>query len=153
MTSTMPVEPGLLDTNILAYAIDADASQNAASRALLEAARDPSVRLYVTAQIICEFYSVITNPKRVAKVTAPADAVAIISPLLALPGLHVLPTPPQTVQRLIELLQQNPVSGAGIFDLQIVATMQANDIDRIYTFDRGFQEFSKLSVVTPAPYL
>ena len=145
----MPVAPGVLDANILAYAIDADAPQNAAARALLEAARDPAARLYVTAQIICEFYSVITNPKRVAKVTAPADAVRIVSNVLALPGLYVLPTPSQTVRLLVELLQQKPVSGAGIFDLQIIATMQANGIERIYTFDSGFQGVAGLTAITP----
>src|ERR1017187_97290 len=35
----MLVEPGILDANILAYAVNADAPQHAASRALLEAAR------------------------------------------------------------------------------------------------------------------
>jgi hypothetical protein len=62
----MFLEPGIPDANVLAYAINADASQHAASRALLEAARDPSIRLYVTSQILCEFYSVVTNPRRVA---------------------------------------------------------------------------------------
>ncbi len=50
----MSVDPGVLDANILAYAIDADAPQHAASRALLETARDPATSLYVTAQISCE---------------------------------------------------------------------------------------------------
>jgi predicted nucleic acid-binding protein len=145
----MPVEPGILDANVLAYAIDADAPQNATSRALLEAARDPAARLYVTAQIICEFYSVITNPKRVARVTTPADAVRTLSSLLALPGLHILPAPAQTVRRLIDLLQHNPVKGPEIFDLQIVATMQANGIDRIYTFDRGLESFPGIKASAP----
>jgi len=57
----MSVEPGILDANVLAYAVNADAPQHAASRILLEAASDPSVRLYVTSQILCELYSVITN--------------------------------------------------------------------------------------------
>ena len=63
----MPVEPGLVDTNVLVYALDADAAQHGSSRALLEASRAGSVTLYVTSQIICEFYSVVTNPRRVAK--------------------------------------------------------------------------------------
>ena len=37
----------------------------------------------------------------------------------------------------MELLQRHPVSGGDVFDLQIVATMQANGIERIYTFNRG----------------
>ena len=76
---TMLVEPGVLDANILAYAVNADAAQHVASRALLEEARDPSVTLYVTSQILCEFYSLITNPRRVAVASSPAEALRIIS--------------------------------------------------------------------------
>jgi predicted nucleic acid-binding protein len=57
----MPVEAGIIDANVLVYALDADAPQHAASRALLEAARDPSTTLYVSSQILCEFYSIVTN--------------------------------------------------------------------------------------------
>ena len=63
----MPVEPGIVDTNVLVYALDADAPQHAAARALLEAARETSTTLYVTSQILCEFYSIVTNPRRVSK--------------------------------------------------------------------------------------
>jgi predicted nucleic acid-binding protein len=48
----MSVEPGILDANVLAYAVNADAPQHAASRALLEGARDRSTTLYVTSQIL-----------------------------------------------------------------------------------------------------
>jgi toxin-antitoxin system PIN domain toxin len=146
----MPIEPGVVDANILVYAINPDTPQHAASHALLEAARDPSVTLYVTPQILCEFYSVITSRKRVAVPTSPADAVVIISDLLAQPGLHVLPVPEQTVARLMVLLQRRPVTGSDVFDLQIVATMQANNIQRIYTFNTDdFQKFPELSVIAP----
>ena len=96
-STTMLVEPGVLDANILAYAVNADAPQHAASRALLEAARDPSIALYVTSQILCEFYSLITNPRRVAVASSPTEALRIISAMLTFPGLHVLPTPARAV--------------------------------------------------------
>ena len=38
-STTMSVEPGIVDANILIYALDADAPQHYASRALLEAAQ------------------------------------------------------------------------------------------------------------------
>jgi uncharacterized protein len=146
----MSVEPGILDTNILAYAVNADAPQHAASRALLEAANDPSIKLFVTSQILCEFYSLITNPRRVAVASSPAEALAIIAAMLALPGLQVLPTPARTVAGWMQLLERRPVSGGDVFDLQIVATMQANGIDRIYTFNAGdFEVFAELTVLTP----
>jgi len=146
----MSVEPGVLDANVLTYAVNADAAQYAASRALLETASDPAVTLYVTSQILCEFYSLITNPRRVVVVSSPAGALNIISAMLALPGLHVLPTPARAVAGWMQLLHRHPVTGGNVFDLQIVATMQANGINRIYTFNRGdFEVFSELVVLTP----
>ena len=50
----------------------------------------------------------------------------------------------------MSLLRRRPVTGGDVFDLQIVATMQANDIQGIYTFNTGdFDAFTELSVLTP----
>lgn len=47
----MSLEPGIVDANILVYAMAADAPRHAASRALLDVARDdPATTLYVTSQ-------------------------------------------------------------------------------------------------------
>ena len=79
----MPVEPGIVDANVLVYALDADAPQHGAARALLETARDDaSTTLFVTSQILCEFYSIVTNARRVPKPRSPADALNAISGLL-----------------------------------------------------------------------
>jgi uncharacterized protein len=146
----MSVEPGVVDANVLVYASNADVPNHAASRALLNEARDPSTRLYVTSQIVCEFYSVITNPRRVAMPSSAAEALRVISALLALPGIRILPNPASTVTAVMELLRRHPVTGADIFDLQIVATMQINDVQRIYTFNAAdFEVFPELIVVTP----
>ena len=146
----MSVEPGVLDANVLVYAVNSDAPQHAVSRALLGAAGDPFVKLYVTSQILCEFYSVITNPRRVAEVCSSAQALSVISAMLALPGLFVLPTPARAVAGLMRLLQRRPVTGGDVFDLQIVATMQANGIQRIYTFNtKDFDVFPELAVLKP----
>ena len=146
----MSVDPGLLEANILAYAVDADAPQHAASRALLDAASDPAVTLYVTSQILCEFYSIITNRRRVRVVSSSVEALSIISAMLALPGLFVLPTPARAVAGWMQLLQRRPVTGGDVFDLQIVATMQANGIQQIYTFDTDdFTVFPELIVLPP----
>jgi predicted nucleic acid-binding protein len=89
----MPLEPGVIDANILIYAVNTDAPQHAVSRRLLEAALEPTVTLYVKPQILCEFYSVITNPKRIATAFTAAQAKQIIIDLLELPGLRILATP------------------------------------------------------------
>lgn len=146
----MSVDPGVLDANVLVYSIDAAAPQHATARILIDSARDASVTLYVTSQILCEFYSIITNSRRVTSPLSSAAALDILSTLLALPGLHVLPLPVSAVAGWMTLLQRRPVIGANIYDLQIVAAMQANGIQRIYTFNSSdFLAFSELTVVIP----
>jgi predicted nucleic acid-binding protein len=146
----MSADPGVLDANVLAYALNVDAPQHAASLALLEAGSDPSVTLYVTSQILCELYSVITNPRRVAVASSSAEALGAIADILALPGMQVLPAPARVVAGWMSLLKRHPVTGGNVFDLQIVATMLANGISRIYTFNSDdFNVFSELVVVTP----
>ena len=145
----MSLDPGIVDANILVYAMDADAPQHAAARALLDTARvDPATTLYVTSQVLCEFYSVITNPRRVKKARSTADALQALAGLLAF--LHVLPIPARTVEGWMELLRRRQVIGGDVFDLQLIATMLANGVLRIYTFNtEDFAVFSELMVITP----
>ena len=50
----------------------------------------------------------------------------------------------------LDLLRRRPVTGGDVFDLQLVATMLANDVPRIYTFNgEDFEVFPELAVVTP----
>jgi predicted nucleic acid-binding protein len=73
-----------------------------------------------------------------------------MSAMPALPGLQVLPIPTPAVKGWMDLLQRHPVIGGNLFDLQIVATMQAHGIDRIYTFtSKDFEAFPELTVVIP----
>lgn len=145
----MSLEPGIIDANILVYAMAVDAPQYARSRALLDAAHDdPGASLYVTSQILCEFYSVVTNPRRVALARSTSDALQAITGFLAF--LHVLPIPARAVEGWMDLLRRRPVTGADVFDLQLVATMLANDVSRIYTYNGAdFAAFPELAVITP----
>jgi predicted nucleic acid-binding protein len=144
----MSVEPGIIDANVLVYALDADALQHVASRNLLDEGRRGATTLYVTSQILCEFYSIVTNPRRVAKPRNAVDAIAAIVRLLSF--LHVLPTPARAVEGWLDLLRRRPVTGADVFDLQLVATMLANGVQRVYTFNTtDFEGFTELTIATP----
>jgi toxin-antitoxin system PIN domain toxin len=147
----MPNEPALVDANVLVYAFYAEEERHAASRRLVDTAIEHGARLCLTSQVLAEFFSVITNPKRVTLARTPEDAIAAIELILALPGVSVLPTPRDLAQRWIALLRRHLVSGARVFDLQLIATMQANGVNSIYTYNRGdFAAFSEINVVTPS---
>src|SRR6516164_4612261 len=72
----------------LVYALDTAAPQHAAARTLVETARAETATLYVTSQILCEFYSVMTNPRRVARPRTADEAMVVLSDMLTF--LHVL---------------------------------------------------------------
>ncbi len=148
MFTTMPLEAGIVDANVLVYALDTKAPQHLSSRILLDSARSGATTLYVTSQVLCEFYAIVTNARRVLKPRSSADAVAAITDLLSF--LHVLPIPARTVEGWLDLLRRRPVTGGAVFDLQIVAAMLANDVQRIYTFNTDdFKPFPEIEPLTP----
>jgi predicted nucleic acid-binding protein len=144
----MPIadEPSLVDANILVYAASPAVPEYAASRALLESAR----KLCVSSQVFAEFYSVVTNPRRVTVPFAPAEARAFIGAVL--PRFDVLPVTAAVVVCWADLAEKHRVTGADVFDLQLVATMLENGVRRIYTYNRrDFEPFANLEVLTPNP--
>ncbi len=56
----------------------------------------------------------------------------------------------ETVQNWLALVRQEPVRAGRIFDVQLVATMLANGVRRIHTYNRSdFERFADLEVLTP----
>jgi predicted nucleic acid-binding protein len=54
------------------------------------------------------------------------------------------------VEGWLDLLRRHPVTGGEVFDLQIAATMLANGVPRIYTYNTSdFEAFKELAVSTP----
>jgi toxin-antitoxin system PIN domain toxin len=146
----MASEPALLDTNVLVYSLYQDAPQHAACRAVVERARRADAALFIAAQTMAEFYSVVTNPRRVSNPRTSAEAVDAVEKFLAMPGLTLVHQPVDVVARWCDLLRHHAVTGSDIFDLQLVATMMASGIGRIFTFNHGdFKPFSGIEILTP----
>jgi hypothetical protein len=147
----MSGERSLIDANVLVYAFYADAEQYLPSRNLLEASGRGDLRLCVTSQVLAEFFSIITSPKRVSVARTPQEALEAVELLLSLDVVSVLPSPETVPKIWIDLLRRRPVSGGRVFDLQLVASMTANNVRTIYTFNRrDFELFAELDVRTPS---
>lgn len=147
---TTHVDPALVDTNVLVYAVFPAEPHHVASRALLDQAKNPGAGLCVAPQNLIEFYAVVTDPRRVAQPKTPDEALVAIDDILALPGLTLLVVPADLIARWSQLLRQSAATKKRAFDTQLVATMLANGVSKIYTFNvTDFQQFSQLQVVTP----
>ena len=69
----------LIDTNVLVYVHQALSPFHTRSKALLEKGLREETSLCVCPQVLIEFYSVITNPKRVTNPVASDKAVLEIA--------------------------------------------------------------------------
>jgi toxin-antitoxin system PIN domain toxin len=146
----MSNEPALVDTNVLVYSLFKDAPQHEASRELVHRAGSKDASLFVAAQTMAEFYSIVTNPRRVTNPRSCLEAISAIESFLSMPGLTLVQQPVDLVRRWCELLRQRPVTGGDVFDLQLVATMTASGISRIFTFNSDdFIPFPSIQVLVP----
>ena len=140
----------LVDTNVFVYFLYDASPQHAAAQALLNQARQPNARLCMTPQVMTEFYSTITNPRRVSPAYEPEAALREVEKFLALPGLFLLSIPVGVVVRWVALARQYGISQSDIFDAQLAATMLEHGIRRIYTFNvQDFEGFEELEVIVP----
>ncbi len=98
-----------VDANVLVYAALKDDSRHEVSKALLKDTGRGA--LHLSPQILAEFYSTVTNPKRVTVPYSPPEAIEFIETLLSYEH------------------------GPQVFDLQIAATMLTNGLTKLFTYN------------------
>ncbi len=147
---TTAPDPALLDTNVLVYGYYQQSPQHAASRTLLDQAQNAGAGLCVVPQNLAEFYSIVTNPKRVTQAKSSSEALDLVAEILALPGMTLLPVPLDIVARWTQLIRQYPVTGQKVFDIQLVAMMLGNGVSKLYTYNiADFRNVTQVQAVTP----
>ncbi len=69
-------ETALIDTNVLLYAYDETSPYHSESLQLVERGRKGEIPLCITPQVLSEFYSLITNPRRTSMHFTASEALA-----------------------------------------------------------------------------
>jgi toxin-antitoxin system PIN domain toxin len=141
----------LVDTNVLVYAADTASSFHEPSTQLRDRGFRGEVHLMVTPQVLMEFFAVITSPRRVTTPRSSEEARAEVEKYARADNILKIYPDSTALERTIELLQRHPqVARQEIFDLFLVATMMANGITRIYTYNQQhFTRFAGIEVLTP----
>lgn len=141
----------LLDSNVLIYAADRASAFHAAAESLCNRGLRGETSVAITPQVLMEFFAVITSPRRVERPQPPEVArEEMMKWLQAGAVLKIFPTH-DVIVRVLALLEAHPnITQQDIFDCHLVATMQANAITRIYTYNRQhFARFAGIEVLTP----
>jgi len=142
--------PGMIDTNILLYAANADADgHNAAARFLIDAGNSAD-QWYLTEGILYEFLRVSTHHLVFPRPLAWENAIAFLRPFLQSPAFRVLTAEAGHWDRLEgELRSLAHPSGNLFFDIRTVVLMREHGIRTIYTTDKDFLQFRDLNVIDP----
>lgn len=137
----------LLDTNVLVYAHDRLSPNYAASRQLLEVSQDDPGRFYLAPQVLFEFFAVLTHPKRTRQPRAAAEVLDVMEQLSEL--FTVIQPPEDIHYQVSQLVREMGIASKNIYDVVLAATMLANGINRIYTYDDDFTRIPGIIVLEP----
>jgi predicted nucleic acid-binding protein len=141
----------LIDTNILVHATGAQSLQHAKAKELRDQAAAGQFEACIAAQILTEFYAVVTDPRRFQPPLTPTQAQREMRTYLSSPLKLILPKE-TTVTRMSNLLGSKSVKAGRIFDIFLAATMLDNGVQRIYTENVGdFQGITGIDAINPFP--
>lgn len=140
-------EPLLLDSNILVYAHNEDSSFHSQSIKLVTEVIRGEITGVLSFQNLLEFYSVITDKRRLNSPITPKLASELVNQYLSSPFEIIYPTV-NTNKIMIELLKRNEFKNGQVFDVFLTATMLSNNIGYVITANvADFQKVNGISVL------
>jgi predicted nucleic acid-binding protein len=94
--------------------------------------------------------SFFVDARRVTAPYSPREAVRFIEILLAPIHIFVIPISRDIPGRLFTMIKASPVRGPHVFDLQIIATMLAHGVTKLFTYNGAdFKQFKGLELFEP----
>jgi predicted nucleic acid-binding protein len=139
----------LLDTNILVHATGAQSRRHAKAKELRDQAAAGQFEACIAAQILIEFYAVVTDPRRFQPALTPGQAQRELRTYLSSPLKLILPKE-TTVTRMLNLLGSRSVKAGRVFDIFLAATMLDNGVQSIYTENvSDFQGITGIDAINP----
>lgn len=135
----------LFDTNILVYAMNEDAEQHEAAMNLRDRALAGKIAARLAPQVLFEYVAVTTRGRVMTTPLSASDALEDVEEFVA--AFPIIHPPADIISRTLALARPLGITGVAIHDIHLVATMLANGITRIYTFDDAV--FAKIKTIEP----
>ncbi len=137
-------DPLLFDTNVLVYAHNQDSPFHKKCLALVTAVTEGRFKGILTQQNLLEFYSIITDKRRITKPLAPLEAQGLLEEYLKSFFRIIIPKH-MTIQIFSMLSRKNKIKNGQIFDTYLVATMLSHKIKNIVTINtKDFKLYNEI---------
>ena len=140
----------LVDTNILAYAVNRDCDEHRPAVRALEGWLSGSVPWALTWGVVYEFLRVATHPRIFRHPLTTDHAVSFLDPILGSDLVTVLgPTPRHETLLRSTIREAGRPAGNLFHDLHTAVTMREHGVSEIMTADADFRRFPFLTVTDP----
>jgi predicted nucleic acid-binding protein len=141
----------LVDTNVLLYFANPLAPQHRSAKSSIRCLLDEAEQLAVAPQVLYEFWSVGTRPVQANGLgCSVSEAQAHLKAFCA--QFVVLEELPTVLDLWLDIVVRHQLKGKRIHDAHLLATMQANGVARILTFNPSdFPTIPGLSLIAPVP--
>lgn len=141
---------GVIDTNILLYAVNRDAPEHDVATRFLQSAGTSADSWYLTEGIFYEFFRVATHHRVFSRPLSPTQCFSFLRPFLEAPNFFILAAGDDHWAALREVVGElaNP-SGNLFFDIRTVALMREYGVTTIFSADTDFLQFKGIHVQNP----
>lgn len=140
----------LIDTNIIVFAHNADSPHQQKANQLIEDVLNLKFEACISHQNLLEFFSIVTNSRRVEKPLSSQEAFFLIETYLSSSRIIKIYPSIKTFSHTISLSQKLSLAKAEIFDCYLVATMLENNVFTIYTENTAhFKCYKNIKVINP----
>jgi toxin-antitoxin system PIN domain toxin len=138
-----------VDTQILVYAHRAESTHHARARAAIVSLAEGRAEWVLPAQVLHEFFGIVTHPKIYDPPSTVAQAWQQIHAWLASPSVVVVGEGPRHFETLERLVRAHGVRGPRVHDARIAAICLDHGVRELWTADRDFSKFSSLRARNP----
>ncbi len=140
----------LLDTNILVHAYNKSSPNQKQASKIIKQALKSEIEACLTAQVIYEFFAVVTNPKRAENPMDLDEAADLCLDLWECREIEKIMPTPLTPNEVFKLAKECKLTKGRIFDCIIAVTAKENKIDTIYTENiSDFENYNFIKVLNP----
>jgi len=140
----------LIDSNILIYAYNLDSPFQKRAEEIIEDIYQGEINAYVADINLIEFYSVITDGRKVERPLSPEDASNILEHILKSDKFKKIYTSKEIIAQLPELLKEVQVRRYNIYEHILYLLMKGNNINSVITAnEEDFKKFPFIKIETP----
>ncbi len=138
-----------VDTNLLVYAHREDSPFHVRAAECVASLAEERVTWAIPWPCLHEFFAIVTHPRIYAPPTPPEAALDQIDAWLESPSLMLLAESEAHWPELRGLIVAGHLIGAQVHDARIAALCLGHGVQTLWSADRDFNRFPRLSVVNP----